>query len=77
MKTQRPQAAANRCDLAALAPRAVAAYDDSVHFALRGTAPEDVEHDAELSIILAKSNAQGAHNNTKIVEARLGFLRAA
>ena len=78
----RIQVAENRRDWAALVPRAVAAYNDSVHSALVGRAPDDAEGDDDLQFILKEKAADNIQKNEALIEKRgerlqrLGGFRA-
>jgi len=66
----RIQVAENTRDWASLIPRAVNAYNDTVHSALIGRAPEDVNGDDDLKFILTEQAAKGIQKNQALIEAR-------
>ena len=55
----RVQVAENTRDWATLVPRAVAAYNDTVHSGLIGRAPDDVAGDDDLKFLLTEQAAEG------------------
>ena len=66
----RIQVAENNRDWASLVPRAVAAYNDSVHSALIGRAPGDVKRDKDLQFTLKTIAADGLQKNEANIENR-------
>ena len=78
----RIQVAENTRDWASLVPRAVAAYNDTVHSGLVGRAPDDVRSDDELKFILTEQAADDLQKNQSLIEGRgkrlqrLGAFRA-
>ena len=71
----RIQVAENRRDWAALVPRAVAAYNDSVHSALIGRAPDEVQGDNDLKFLLTEQAADGIQKNQALIEGRADRLQ--
>jgi Integrase core domain len=70
----RIQTAENRRDWAALVPRAVEAYNSSVHSSLVGRAPEDVKDDEDLQFILTKKAADNIQTNQALLQGRAARL---
>jgi hypothetical protein len=66
----RIQVAEGTRDWAPLVSRVVNAYNDTVHDALEGRAPDDVEGDADLQFSLEQKAARDLQTNTKLIEAR-------
>ena len=66
----RIQVAENTRDWASLVPRAVAAYNDTVHSGLIGRAPDDVSSDNNLKFILTDMAADNIQKNQSRIEAR-------
>ena len=66
----RIQVAEDRRDWAALVPRAVAAYNDTVHSGLIGRAPDDVAGDDDVTFLLKERAAEGIQTNQAHIEAR-------
>ena len=71
----RIQIAEHRRDWAALVPRAVAAYNDTVHYALIGRAPDDVSSDNDLKFLLTERAAEGIQKNQSLIQARAAALQ--
>ena len=71
----RIQIAERRRDWAALVPRAVAAYNDTVHSSLIGRAPDDVEGDADLQFHLRERAAENIQKNQTLIQARAAALQ--
>jgi len=71
----RIQVAENRRDWAALVPRAVAAYNDSVHSALIGRVPDEVQGDNDLKFLLTEQAADGIQKNQALIEGRADRLQ--
>ena len=66
----RIQVAENTRNWASLVPRAVAAYNDTVHHGLVGRAPDDVASDDNLKFILKEQAANNIQLNQGQIEAR-------
>ena len=71
----RIQIAERRRDWAALVPRAVAAYNDTVHSSLIGRAPDDVEADDDLQFNLKERAAENIQKNQTLIQARAAALQ--
>ena len=71
----RIQIAERRRDWAALVPRAVAAYNDTVHSSLIGRAPDDVEDDTGLQFHLRERDAENIQKNQTLIQARAAALQ--
>ena len=71
----RIQVAENTRDWASLVPRAVAAYNDSVHSGLIGRAPDEVEGDEDLKFLLTEQAAEGIQKNQSLIEGRATRLQ--
>ena len=66
----RIQVAEDRRDWASLLPRAVAAYNDSVHSGLIGHVPDDVSDDEDLQFNLKQKAAHDLQHNEALIEKR-------
>ena len=71
----RIQIAERRRDWAALVPRAVAAYNDTVHSSLIGRAPDDVSNDDDLQFLLTERAAENIQKNQTLIQARAAALQ--